>query len=43
MVELQIKVACFVKKATNKFYLKSSSSKLVSTKRSTVLSLPRLK
>ncbi len=39
-VDLLIKVACLVKKENNIFNIKISSSKLVITRRSTVLSLP---
>jgi len=38
-VDLLIKVACFVKKANNIFSIKISCSKLVRTRKSTVLSL----
>jgi len=41
-VDLLFKVACFVKKANNIFGIKMSCSKLVSTRRSTVLSLSPL-
>jgi hypothetical protein len=40
VVDLLIKIACFVTKVSNIFYIKMSSSKLVFTRRSTVLSLP---
>jgi hypothetical protein len=39
-VDLFIEVACFVDKVNNIFIIKSSRSKLVSTRRSTVLSPP---
>jgi hypothetical protein len=39
-IDLHIMTAHFVKKANNIFNIKSDWSKLVSTKRSTVLSLP---
>jgi len=39
-IDLLIKVACFCKKENNIFNIKMSWSKLVSTRRSTVLSLP---
>jgi len=39
-VDLLIKVACYVKKKNNIFNIKMSLSKLVTTRRSTVLSLP---
>ncbi len=39
-VYLLIKVACFVREVNNTFDIKRSWSKLVSTRRSTVLSLP---
>ncbi len=40
MIDLLSKLTCFVKKANNVFKIKSSWSKLVSTRRSTVLGLP---
>jgi hypothetical protein len=40
MVDLLIKVACFVKNPDNVSNIKSSLSKLVSTRRPTLLSLP---
>ncbi len=39
-VDLIFRVACFVKKENKVFNMKSSKSKLVSTRRSTVLTLP---
>ncbi len=39
-VDLLFMVACIVRKVKNIFNIKSSCSKLVSTRRSTVLSLP---
>jgi hypothetical protein len=39
-VDLLIKAACFVEKGNNIFNIKTSQSELVSTRRSTVLSLP---
>ncbi len=39
-VDPVIRVACFVKKENNIFNIKMSRSELVSTRRSTVLSLP---
>ncbi len=39
-VDLLIKVACFVQKVKNIFNIKRTRSKIVSTRRSTVLSLP---
>jgi hypothetical protein len=39
-IDLLIKVACFVKKEKYIFNIKMSYSKLVGTRRSTVLSLP---
>ncbi len=39
-VDLLINVACFVTQVNNIFHIKSSCSKLVSTRRSSVLSIP---
>ncbi len=39
-VDLLIKIGCFIEKVNNTFNIKRSSSKLFSTRRSTVLSLP---